>query len=146
MDLGELKLAMDASWAAGFDGEVPTWWLPSAGPTVSMRRDTLEGYIFQSPTHVIVAFQGTDFNEPGDVLVDLSYKKVRLSGIPGKWHEGFVRGAGRFWVHILIWLRAQLKGRKLLVTGFSLGSALAQATSIYLSQRSEEHTSELQSR
>jgi hypothetical protein len=140
MDLRELKLAMEAAWAAGFDGEVPTWWLPNAGPVIKMERGSLEGFIFQNPTHVIVAFQGTDWNEYGDVLTDLNFDKVRLSGIPGKWHEGFVRGAGKFWVHILIWLRANLGDRKLLVTGFSLGSALAQASSIYMSQARYDHT------
>jgi predicted lipase len=136
--MNEMKLAMRAAWAAGFDHDLPIV-LPNEEPPVRMVRGSLEGYIFHNPTHVIVAFQGTEWWEPGDVKADLNYDKVRLSGIPGKWHEGFVRGAGRFWVHLLIWLRHHLGDRKLILTGFSLGSALAQAMSIYVSQAGYDH-------
>jgi hypothetical protein len=138
MNRKEMKLAMKAAWAAGFDHDLPIA-LPNQEPAIRMKRGTLEGYIFANPTHVVVAFQGTEKDEWGDVKTDLQYNKVKLSGIPGKWHEGFARGAGKFWVYLLIWLKSNLKGRTLIITGFSLGAALAQCMSIYLSQAHYHH-------
>lgn len=135
----ELELAAYAAYTAGFDEGHNITWLPNAAPPIIEKRGSLEAVIFQNPAYVIIAFQGTEL-ELGDLWTDLSIKRVRLSGIPGKWHQGFARGAGRFWVYLLLWLRRHLDGRKLVVTGFSLGSALAQVLSVYLNEAGYDHT------
>jgi hypothetical protein len=137
MNYSELKVAMRAAYAAGFDA--PVSWLPNSGETTRMERGSLEGYIFQNPTHVVIAFQGTEA-EVGDIKTDLDYRRVKMPGVPGRWHRGFLEGAGLFSIEIMLWLRKNLKGRKLLVTGFSLGAALAQCTSMFLLRSGWEHT------
>lgn len=139
MDLGELKFAMWAAWAAGFDKKVPTNWLPNSLLAKRLVRGTLEGYIFQNPTHVIIAFQGTNWDEPQDVWTDLKFRKVRMPGVPGRWHRGFLMGAGKFYIEIANWLKENLGSRKLIITGFSLGAALAQCLSVILTFQSQKH-------
>jgi hypothetical protein len=136
----DLKQAMWAAYAAGFDKKPPLSWLKNHEAPEYIRRGSLETYIFSNPTHVYIAFQGTEVFELGDVWTDLNYHRVKLSGIPGKWHQGFAIGAGKFFVEIVFWLRKNLKGRKLTVTGFSLGAGLAQCLSAYLSLVHVEHT------
>lgn len=138
MKIRELQLAMHAAWNAGLDEGLVMTWLPNAEPVIRLREGDLEGYIFASPTHVFLAFQGTEM-ETGDLWTDLNYKRVRVAGAPGRWHQGFTRGAASF-LPTLFWLKDNLKGRKLIVTGFSLGAALAQAMSLYLTQGKVLHT------
>jgi hypothetical protein len=128
-NFSELKVAMRGAFAAGSDFPMP--WLPNSGETLSMRRGSLEGYIFQNPTHVVVAFQGTE-KEVGDIATDLDYRRVKMPGVPGRWHRGFLEGAGAFSVEVILWLRKNLGNRRLIVTGFSLGAALAQCMSMFL--------------
>lgn len=139
MHLAELKIAMRAAYAASLDVGHDITWLPNAYPVVPLRHGTLEGFIFHNPTHVIVAFQGTE-REVGDIRADLDFKKIRFPGIPGKWHRGFIVGAGQFFMDIHSWLRTERKGRKLIITGFSLGAALAQALSVHLHYTRVDHT------
>jgi predicted lipase len=126
-------------YTAGFDADHNTSWLANAYPPIREVRGSLEAVIFHNPTHVIIAFQGTEL-EAGDIWTDLDIRKARLSGIPGRWHQGFARGAGKFWVYLLLWLKHHLGDRKLIITGFSLGAALAQALSVYLNQAHYPHT------
>lgn len=140
MNLTEVKLAMAAAWAAGYDQDVPTGWLPNSAPPLYMKRKSLEGYIFSNPTHVIVAFQGTEIAEYSDILTDLDFRKVDILTLPGKWHRGFAFGAGRFWIELLVWLKHNLGQRKLIITGFSLGAALAQVISVHLTKADFQHT------
>lgn len=140
MDIRELKIAMHAAWAAGYDNAVPSGWLPNMKPPRYLRRGSLEGYIFENPAYVILAFQGTEVSEYQDILADLDARKIKVLDIPGKWHRGFAYGAGKFWVQILLWLKYNLGDRKLLVTGFSLGAALAQVLSIHLTKGDYPHT------
>lgn len=131
MDLPELKFSMHAAWAAGFDSHVPIAWIKNGGLIHSLRRGGLEGYIFANPSHVVVAFQGTEA-EADDIATDIDARKIYLPGIPGKWHRGFVEGAAKFWPELHSWLAKNLKARKLIITGFSLGAALSQVMSVNL--------------
>jgi len=137
MNYSELRLAMQAAYAAGSDS--PTPWMKNQTGATPMRRGSLEGYIFENPTHVVIAFQGTEA-EAGDIRTDMSFRRVKMPGVPGRWHRGFLEGAGAFSVEIMLWLRKHRKGRKLIVTGFSLGAALAQCTSMFLYRAGVEHT------
>ena len=75
LEPAELRLTMQAAYHAGSDSP-QTGWLPNgSSEPIRMRRGSLEGYIFHNPTHVIVAFQGTEA-EWGDIKTDLDYKRI----------------------------------------------------------------------
>jgi triacylglycerol lipase len=82
------------------------------------------GFIASSKTEVYLVFRGT--MTTAEILRDLS---IRLVPYPyskmGKVHEGFIQTYGLFRDTILDTLKTVGQGKKLFITGHSLGAALA---------------------
>ena len=75
---------------------------------------------------VVIAFRGTEGDERDDILADIDVRKVDAP-VGGRVHRGFARGAESVEPFLRTRLAALPPGQTVLVTGHSLGGAVATA-------------------
>ena len=78
-----------------------------------------ECYILTCPKNYIVVFRGTEPTSWEDIKADVQFRKVK--GI----HRGFTAALDDVWTSLIADYNANAEGKQLLVTGHSLGAALA---------------------
>ncbi len=78
-----------------------------------------ECYILTCPQNYIVVFRGTEPTSWEDIKADVQFRKVK--GI----HRGFTAALDDVWISLIQDYNKNAKGKQLLVTGHSLGAALA---------------------
>jgi hypothetical protein len=108
-----------------WDSKVPTYgnWLARARQLLRDRGAQAFGAVARDGSLAIVAFRGTQPNQPMDLLVDLSFRAVSWSGA-GRVHEGFLKAYQSLGGGIDAWLQS-VRPRRVIVTGHSLGAAMA---------------------
>lgn len=97
-------------------------------------QSSTNGYSAEHTDFFLIAFRGTQ--EPGDILTDISVTlEPFLSSEKHSLlvHRGFKTGANAVWRHVqTAALRAQQKGKPLILAGHSLGGAVALLSAILL--------------
>ena len=73
----------------------------------------------------VLAFRGTEVKSWSDIKADLKASSVEAKYFYGKVHKGFELEVDKLWPDIRDYLLKQLKGRKLVITGHSLGASMA---------------------
>jgi len=73
----------------------------------------------------ILAFRGTEVKSWSDIKADLNVDSVNAKHTYGRVHEGFEKEVDKLWSDIRDYILKQLKGRKLVITGHSLGASMA---------------------
>ena len=93
------------------------------------------GNVFQDDENVIVAYRGSRVPRGADTLPELliagddwlgvNFQFGQTKALGGMVHRGFWERSERTWPDLLAWVRRNLNGRRLWVTGHSMGGALA---------------------
>lgn len=83
-----------------------------------------QGFVIGRDNHLIICFRGT--YERVDWLTDAKFRKTALPNGRGKVHRGFWGAFASVWPELERFLKVHATGKKLFVTGHSLGAALAQ--------------------
>jgi triacylglycerol lipase len=78
-----------------------------------------ECYILTCPENYIVVFRGTEPTSWEDIKADVQFRKI------GGIHRGFKAALDDVWNQLITDYNANASGKQLLVTGHSLGAALA---------------------
>jgi len=78
-----------------------------------------ECYVLTCPKNYIVVFRGTEPTSWEDIKADVQFRKV------GGIHRGFKAALDDVWDNLYAHYEKNAKGKQLLVTGHSLGAALA---------------------
>jgi len=73
----------------------------------------------------VLAIRGTEVKSWSDIKADLKVDSVNAKYSHGKVHKGFEKEVDKLWVDIRDYIIKQLKGRKLVITGHSLGASMA---------------------
>tara|TARA_R110000824_G_scaffold252939_1_gene441786 strand:- start:872 stop:1627 length:756 start_codon:yes stop_codon:yes gene_type:complete len=73
----------------------------------------------------VLAFRGTEVKSWSDIKADLNVLSVGAKHSRGRVHEGFEKEVDKLWVGIRDYVIKQRKGRKLVITGHSLGASMA---------------------
>jgi len=89
-----------------------------------------QGFVVWNQTRVILAFRGTKGFK--DMKTDLLIRRKRVPWVAGGVHRGFSAALDAVWTQVESSLEDGLGGRKLFITGHSLGAALAQLAAIRL--------------
>ena len=84
------------------------------------------GFVASDENTIVVAFRGTVPTSPKNILTDLWFFKSQIvSGEPELGHKGFVDALNKVYFSIEATLRPFAGKKKLVITGHSLGGALA---------------------
>lgn len=93
------------------------------------------GNIFQDDENVIVAYRGSrlpwnvstlpNLIASGDDWLNVNFNFAQTAALGGKVHRGFWERSNRTWTDLLAWVRQNRRGRRLWITGHSMGGALA---------------------
>ena len=78
-----------------------------------------ECYVLSCPKNYIVVFRGTEPTSWEDIKADVQFRKV------GGIHRGFTAALDDIWTSLIDDYNKNAEGKQLLVTGHSLGAALA---------------------
>ena len=73
----------------------------------------------------VLSFRGTEVKSWSDIKADLNVDSIIAKYSYGKVHKGFEKEVDKLWVDVRDYTIKQLKGRKLVVTGHSLGASMA---------------------
>ena len=73
----------------------------------------------------VLSFRGTEVKSWSDIKADLNVDSVNAKYSYGKVHKGFEKEVDKLWVEVRDYTIKQLKGRKLVITGHSLGASMA---------------------
>ena len=73
----------------------------------------------------VLAIRGTEVKSWSDIKADLNVKSITAKYSHGKVHEGFEKEVDKLWADIRGYVIKQLKDRKLIITGHSLGASMA---------------------
>ena len=104
-----------------------------------------ECYILTCPKNYIVAFRGTQPTSWEDIKADIQFTKQKKEYVPnkagtgslGRIHSGFKAALNDIWDALLDHYNQNGQGKQLLVTGHSLGAALA---TLYADRISDIHS------
>lgn len=84
------------------------------------------GFIASNDTSVVVAFRGTVVTSYRNILTDAWFKQSPIfPGSPIQAHSGFVSALELVYSDVVTFLKMHLSGKKLYITGHSLGGVLA---------------------
>lgn len=89
-------------------------------------KDEMQGFLASDAGKVVVAFRGTQVEKPNDVLADVKFRKV--PGVFGTVHEGFNGAVDSLWPEVKARVGEVAGGKRLWLTGHSLGAAMAVIT------------------
>jgi triacylglycerol lipase len=84
-----------------------------------------QAHVAYNKEWLVLAFRGTEVKSWSDIKADLNVDSVNAKYFYGKVHKGFEKEVDKLWVHIRDYVIKQLKGRKLVITGHSLGASMA---------------------
>ena len=126
--------------------ELPTYGLKAA---MEINKGSLtaktEGFIASNDTSVVVVFRGTVLTSFRNLLTDAWAKKAPISdGSPVQAHLGFVSALDLVYSDIVKFLINNSPGKRLYITGHSLGGALASILGYRLIQDSKYNFSPIQ--
>ncbi|MCB9638694.1 MAG: lipase family protein [Myxococcales bacterium] len=97
-----------------------------------MKKKNIDVYVAKSPKFIVIAFRGTEFSDPRDIVADSNAKKTPAYG--GYVHTGFHRAYKQIRDAIAQKAKKESKGGRLpiFLTGHSLGGALAILAAAHL--------------
>jgi hypothetical protein len=87
--------------------------------------DGAQGHLCCSNDELLITFRGTEPSQFNDLVADLN--TIPKKNGPGKVHEGFRKEARKLYDIVIAYVKAN-KGRKIFITGHSLGAAMATYT------------------
>ena len=126
--------------------QLPTYGLKAA---MEINKGSLTaktvGFVASNDASVVVAFRGTVLTSFRNLLTDVWAKKSPISpGNPVKAHLGFVSALDLVYSDVVGFLEKNSPGKKLYITGHSLGGALASLLGYRLIQDSKYKFSPIQ--
>jgi len=86
-------------------------------------KDGAQGHVVCSDDEILITFRGTQPDHINDLAADLDTLPKKNG--PGKVHEGFRREARKLYDQVIEFVKDNLDGHKIFVTGHSLGAAMA---------------------
>ena len=95
------------------------WFLEESGA---------QGYVVVNDEEVVLCFRGTEPDEFSDITADLNAipDKAQAGGYV---HNGFQEELNKIWGDVEVLVEKQSKGKKLYITGHSLGGAMESRSS-----------------
>jgi triacylglycerol lipase len=132
-----------SAFAYDRDGDLPVELTAagySAGPQFGDPRTGTQGVILEHAEYRVLAFRGTEPSEFADIQTDLkkelvAFPKAVLESRAVRVHQGFADGLASVWAPVTEALRSGDATKPLIVTGHSLGGALAVLAAYALRQQ-----------